>query len=387
VNRQDKTSETVGTLPKGGMAEMTKVLVVDDNQPARAVLAMALSDMGLAVSEATSGEEALAKARVEIPDLILLDVEMPGMDGFEVLRKLKESPVTRSTPVVMSTGFQVVEGEARAMELGSIHYLTKPWSLDILEATVRVAIREGLDREEQEDEESNVKDQVIKTGGKLSILEAKMDGGVPLNTVTLIEGAPTTGKSVLCQHLTFGALAEGHDTAYFTSEHTPEGLVAQMESIGLDVSENRPDKLQIYRLPERAAGDSSKALLSLVQCFRRLPPECDFIVGDAITALAASCPEGAVIEFFTSCRRLCAQGITVVLSVDSYAFSSEMFIRLGTLCDSYLRLRSEKVKEKALRTLEVCKINTTDLSRDNMISFVVEPSVGIHIIPYSKTRA
>ena len=359
---------------------------MDDDQAVRTVLATTLSDMGLAVSEATGGDEALAKVRVEIPDLIFLDVQMPGMDGFEVLRKLKGSPVTRSTPVVISTGSPVVEGEARSMELGSSHYLTKPWDLDILEATIRVAIREGLARAEQEGEESDEKPPFIRTGGKLLALEGKMDGGVPLNTLTLIEGASTTGKSVLCQHLTYGALADGHDTAYFTLEHTPEGLVAQMESIGLEVSEKRPDKLHIYRLPERAAGDSSEALLSLVQCFRQLPPECDFIVVDAITAMAASCPEGTVIEFFTSCKRLCAQGKTVVLSVDSYAFGIEMFTRLRTLCDSYLRLRSEKVKEKALRTLEVCKINTTDLSRDNMISFVVEPGVGIHIIPYSKTR-
>ncbi len=365
---------------------MTKVLVVDDDHAVRAALAITLSDMGLAVLEAVAGDEALAKARTESPDVILLDVEMPGMDGFEVLRKLKESPATRSTPVVMSTGFQIVEGEARSMELGSIHYISKPWDIDILEATVRVAIREGLATAEKEDKESDVNDQVIKTGGRLSILEAKMDGGVPLNTVTLIEGASTTGKSVLCQHLTFGALADGHDTAYFTSDHTPESLVAQMESIGLDVSENLPDKLQIYRLPEREPGDGPESLLSLIQDFRQLPPECDFIVVDAITALAAPCPERAVIEFFTSCKRLCAQGKTVVLSIDSYAFGIEMFTRLGTLCDSYLRLRSEKVKEKAVRTLEVCKVNTTDLNKDNMISFVVEPRVGIHIIPYSKTR-
>ena len=180
----------------------------------------------------------------------------------------------------------------------------------------------------------------------------------------------------------------GRRTRWLRGSHSAaESLVAQMESIGLDVSENLPDKLQIYRLPEREAGDSPESLLSLVQYFRQLPPECDFIVVDAITALAALCPDRAVIEFFTSCKRLCAQGRTVVLSVDSYAFSSEMFTRLGTLCASYLRLRSEKVKDKAVRTLEVCKVNTTDLNKDNMVSFVVEPSLGIHIIPYSKTRA
>ncbi len=366
---------------------MTKVLVVDDDQAVRTVLAMTLSDMGLAVSEATAGDEALAKARVENPDVILLDVLMPGMDGFEVLRRLRESPVTRSTPVVMSTGLPVAEGEASSLELGSTHYITKPWNIDMLEATVRVAIREGMAASEETNDESDGKPQVIKTGGKLSALEARMDGGVPLNTVTLIEGASSAGKSVLCQHLTYGALTDGHVTGYFTSDQTAQGLVAQMESIGLEVSASLPDKLQIYPLPEREEGESPESLLSiLAQHLRHLPPECDFIVVDAITELAAPCPEGAVIDFFTSCKRLCAQGKTIALSVDSYAFGSEMFARLGTLCDSYLSLRSEKVREKAVRTLEVRKVNTIELSRDNMISFVVEPNVGMHVIPFSKTK-
>ena len=366
---------------------MTKVLVVDDDPAIRSVLTHTLSDMGLEVSEATAGDEALAKARVESPHVILLDIHMPGMDGFEVLRRLRETPVTRSTPVVMSTGLPVVEGEAASMELRSTHYITKPWNTDMLAATVRVAIREGVAASEEADEASDVKPQVIKTGGKLSALEARMDGGVPLDTVTLIEGASSTGKSVLCQHLTYGALADGHVTAYFTSEHTPHSLVAQMESIGLEVSEHLPDKLQIYPLPEREEGESPESLLSIVvQYLRQLPPECDFIVVDAITALAAPCPEGTIIDFFTSCKRLSAQGKTIALSVDSYAFASEMFARLGTLCDSYLSLRSEKVREKAVRTLEVRKVNTTELSRDNTISFVAEPNVGMHVIPFSKTK-
>ena len=77
------------TLPVGEIVAMTRVLVVDENH-AVAALAIVLSDMGLELSEAIAGDEALTKARAESPDLILLDVEMPGMDGFEVLRKLKE---------------------------------------------------------------------------------------------------------------------------------------------------------------------------------------------------------------------------------------------------------------------------------------------------------
>ena len=366
---------------------MTRVLVVDDDHAVRAALATTLSDMGLSVSEAKGGEEALAKAQAEIPDMILLDVDMPGLDGFQVLQKLRERAATESTPVVMLTGLPVVEGEACSMALGSTHYIIKPWNLDILEVTVKVAIHEGI-ATASEDDESDSKPQVIRTGGKLSALEAMMDGGLPLNTLTLIEGASSTGKSVFCQHLTYGALADGHDTAYFTSDHTAQSLVIQMESIGLEVYEYRPDKLQIYPLPEREESGSPESLLSLVaKNFLKLPPKCEFIVVDAITALAAPCPEQAVIDFFISCKRLCAQGKTVALSVDSYAFSNEMFARLSSMCDSYLSLGSEKVGKKGVRTLEVRKVDNIELSRDNMISFLVDPNTGMRIIPYSRTRA
>ena len=222
----------------------------------------------------------------------------------------------------------MVEGEACSMALGSTHYIIKPWNLDILKETVRVAIREGM-AVVDEDDESDEKPPFIRTGGKLSALEGKMDGGVPLNTLTLVEGGSSTGKSVLCQHLTYGALADGHDTAYFTSDHTAQSLVVQMESIGLEVYDYRPDKLQIYPLPEREESVSPESSLSLLaKNFQKLPPGCEFIVVDAITALAAPCPERTVIDFFISCKRLCAQGMTVALSVDSYAFSSEMFARL-----------------------------------------------------------
>ncbi len=145
--------------PQQGMVEMIRVLLVDDDQATRAELAKSLSDLGLAVLEATAVDDALAKARTESPDVILLDVHMPGMDGFEVLRKLRECPVTRSTPVVMFTGLPVVERAASSMALGATHYLTRPWNIDILETTVRVAIREGMAASEQDNDEP--KDKMI----------------------------------------------------------------------------------------------------------------------------------------------------------------------------------------------------------------------------------
>ena len=107
---------------------------------------------------------------------------------------------------------------------------------------------------------------------------------------------------------------------------------------------------------------------------------------DAITELAAPSEDRAVIDFFISCKNICNRDKTIAVSIDSYAFGAEMFSRLGALCDSYLNITSEKVKGKAVRTLEVRKINTTDLNKDNMISFAVEPQVGMRIIPYTRAK-
>ena len=74
------------------------------------------------------------------------------------------------------------------------------------------------------------------------------------------------------------------------------------------------------------------------------------------------------------------------VSVHTYAFGSEMLTRLRSLCDGYLTLGSEQVMGKSIRTLEVNKINTTELNGDNSVSFVVEPDVGMRVIPLNKSK-
>jgi archaellum biogenesis ATPase FlaH len=114
--------------------------------------------------------------------------------------------------------------------------------------------------------------------------------------------------------------------------------------------------------------------------------ESDFVVLDSITDLAASCPENIVIDFFMSCKRASIEGTTILVSVDSFAFGSEMFGRLGTMCDSYLTLKSEKMRNKPVKTMEILKVSNTELSSDNSITFVVEPKTGMRIMPFSKSK-
>ena len=90
---------------------MAKVLIVDDADGLREVLTAALFDAGYDVIGAGDGRTALKSAASDHPDVILLDITMPGMDGFEVLMKLRQDPTTEEIPVIMLTGMDAVRGE------------------------------------------------------------------------------------------------------------------------------------------------------------------------------------------------------------------------------------------------------------------------------------
>ena len=122
---------------------MMRVLVVDDEVYIRELLVGSLSGMGYQVDEAANGDVCLEMARRNRPDLILLDVLMPVMDGFDVLRELRKGPATKNMPVILLTSLPPDEGETVGMQLGASHYLTKPWDAGDLALSLRVALREG----------------------------------------------------------------------------------------------------------------------------------------------------------------------------------------------------------------------------------------------------
>ncbi len=104
-----------------------RVLLVDDDREILEMTSLLLGGAGYAVTTAGSGEEALYRVREEIPDLVLLDINMPGMDGWEVLRVLQEDEATAAVPVVMfSVNFEVRE-RLRALQQGARDYVTKPF--------------------------------------------------------------------------------------------------------------------------------------------------------------------------------------------------------------------------------------------------------------------
>lgn len=109
------------------MSEKDKTLLVVDDAPDNIQLLSGLLKATYKVKAATSGEKALMIAnRAPVPDLVLLDVMMPGMDGYEVCRQLKAEGATRDIPVVFVSGHSSVEERQRGLDMGAAAYLSKP---------------------------------------------------------------------------------------------------------------------------------------------------------------------------------------------------------------------------------------------------------------------
>ena len=124
------------------MTDQKIILVVDDAPPNIHVVMGILKDR-YQLRVATSGEKALSVAqKTPSPDLILLDVMMPEMDGYEVCRRLKADPATCDIPVLFVTGHADDEERSRGIALGAVGYLSKPLEPDVLLATIADALRD-----------------------------------------------------------------------------------------------------------------------------------------------------------------------------------------------------------------------------------------------------
>jgi two-component system cell cycle response regulator DivK len=113
------------------------ILVVEDQEDNRRILRDLFANAGYELIEAESGEEALTALTVRLPDLILMDIQLPVMDGYEAARRIKSNPDMSAVPIIAVTSYALAGDEAKALAAGCNAYVTKPYSPRALLAKVR----------------------------------------------------------------------------------------------------------------------------------------------------------------------------------------------------------------------------------------------------------
>ncbi|RMF46715.1 MAG: sigma-54-dependent Fis family transcriptional regulator [Deltaproteobacteria bacterium] len=180
---------------------MRTILVVDDEASIRESLQGILQDEGYNPVFAEDGEQALAFLNRELPDLVLLDIWMPGMDGLEVLERVKT--LYPDLTVIMMSGHGTIETAVRATKMGAFDFIEKPLSLE----KMLLAIQNGLKVVDLAEENRNLKQQlgkdveIIGTSAAIQELKRQIDVAAPTSGWVLITGENGTGKELVARSI------------------------------------------------------------------------------------------------------------------------------------------------------------------------------------------
>ena len=123
-------------------SDMSKrILVVEDQEDNRRIVRDLLTSVGFEIMEAMTGEEAVTLAETYVPDLILMDIQLPGLDGYEASRRIKANPLLRPIPIIAVTSFALSGDDVKAYEAGCDGYVSKPYSPRALLAEVQTHLQ------------------------------------------------------------------------------------------------------------------------------------------------------------------------------------------------------------------------------------------------------
>lgn len=148
-----------------------KILIVEDNPLSADLMSQTIKDMGYKTAVARDGLEAVDMVRTEQPDLILLDVMMPGMDGFTVCQKIREEEATRRIPIVMVTSLAELGERVKGLDVGADDFLTKPFNETILHARIRALLKTKYLNDQLENAEVVIQSLALSIEAKDSYTE------------------------------------------------------------------------------------------------------------------------------------------------------------------------------------------------------------------------
>jgi two-component system nitrogen regulation response regulator NtrX len=204
----------------------SRILVVDDEAAIRDSLRMTLEYAGYEFAGAATGQEALAAVEREMPDVVLLDIKMPGMDGMDVLGRLRS--MNESLPVIMISGHGTIANAVEAIQKGAFNFLEKPFeSTDRLLVTVGNALEQGRLRDENRSLKRavEVRHQMIGESAALKQVMAAIGRAAPTNATVLIQGESGVGKELVARTIHRNSLRSRERFVQVNCAAIPEELI------------------------------------------------------------------------------------------------------------------------------------------------------------------
>ncbi|MFW7377940.1 MAG: sigma-54-dependent transcriptional regulator [Oligoflexus sp.] len=202
-------------------SEKPRALIVDDEERIRLTLADVFEDEGWGSEQASNGQEAVLHFKESRPDLVLLDVWMPGVDGISTLQSLKK--LDPDVPVVIMSGHGAIETAVRATKLGAFDYLEKPLSLDKILPLMQHAL--DMKHRKANRQKSDTLSPLIGGCDRMLLIKRQIDIVAPRNSWVLITGENGTGKEVVARHIHEGSSRAGKTFVAVNCAAIPEELI------------------------------------------------------------------------------------------------------------------------------------------------------------------
>lgn len=200
------------------MANTPFILLVDDNPKNLQILGEILSEINCSFGVATNGKRAIDSARAALPDLILMDILMPEMDGFEATAKLKDDPLTKDIPIIFLTAKTDTDDIVKGFDIGGVDYVTKPFNAPELLARVKTQLKISSDQKVIQQQKDNLNEMVHILCHDLAnplqvismiVLSAKNNSEILKNSIDVLTDATNQSINIIELVRYLRALEEG----------------------------------------------------------------------------------------------------------------------------------------------------------------------------------
>lgn len=360
--------------------EPRKILVADDSRNIIELLKYNFEKKGYGVIEAYDGEQTINKALSEKPDIIILDINMPLKDGFEVCRVLRNTPQTLNIPIIILSGRSKEFDRLTGFSFGADDYVVKPFKVEeLIERADSLLVGPLAGRAGRKVmRSSNVPGEIVKAGERASYVslgDEKFDslfkGKLYRGANVLLAGSVGTGKSTICRKFMAAGLKQEESGLYVAAEDPPALIIESLNSMLAYMIQRYEDenRFRIVSIPGMKAGDYDEMLKTITDAGEEIDQSIRKKKGgrriiDSISGLISHYGETRIYQFLSQIVHTAAAfgGVTTLYTLEEGTITAQQSATVRSLMDGVIELKEESAGIYA----KVVNMKWVDFSSDKI---------------------